>query len=586
MSLNILNKINEPKDLKGLKNEELKLLSNEIREILITRVSKTGGHFGPNLGMVEATIALHCVFNSPIDKIVYDVSHQSYTHKILTGRKNAFINPDEYRSVTGYTSQNESEHDFFTVGHTSTSISLACGLAKARDVKKGKGNIIAVIGDGSLSGGQAYEGLNNASASGKNIIILVNDNDMSIAENHGGLYQNLDLLRKTNGKAENNFFKSLGFEYHYVKDGNDIESLIETFSRVKDIEHPVVVHIHTVKGKGYEDAIQNKEAFHWVMPFDLKTKESLVKGASETYENIAGEILSQKARKDSSIIAITAATPASVGLSSFRHEFKDQFIDVGIAEEHAIALASGIASQGGKPVASFVSSFIQRTYDQLSQDLAINNNSALIMVHGGGISGGDVTHLGVFDIPLISNIPNIVYLAPTNKEEYIAMMEWGIEQDKYPVAIRVPNMTVVSSGIKIEPNFDKLNTYKKVKDGSEVAIIALGSFYDLGEKVQKRLKESTGINATLINPRFISGIDKDLLTELLDNHKLVITLEDGILDGGFGEKISRFYGDKEMRVLNFGASKEFTDSVPLEMLHSRYHLTEELIISDIKNTLK
>ncbi|NFA42308.1 1-deoxy-D-xylulose-5-phosphate synthase [Clostridium botulinum] len=586
MSLNILNKINEPKDLKGLKNEELKLLSNEIREILITRVSKTGGHFGPNLGMVEATIALHCVFNSPIDKIVYDVSHQSYTHKILTGRKNAFINPDEYRSVTGYTSQNESEHDFFTVGHTSTSISLACGLAKARDVKKGKGNIITVIGDGSLSGGQAYEGLNNASASRKNIIILVNDNDMSIAENHGGLYQNLDLLRKTNGKAENNFFKSLGFEYHYVKDGNDIESLIETFSRVKDIDHPVVVHIHTVKGKGYEDAIQNKEAFHWVMPFDLKTKESLVKGASETYGNIAGEILSQKARKDSSIIAITAATPASVGLSSFRHEFKDQFIDVGIAEEHAIALASGIASQGGKPVASFVSSFIQRTYDQLSQDLAINNNSALIMVHGGGISGGDVTHLGVFDIPLISNIPNIVYLAPTNKEEYIAMMEWGIEQDKYPVAIRVPNMTVVSSGIKIEPNFDKLNTYKKVKDGSEVAIIALGSFYDLGEKVQKRLKESTGINATLINPRFISGIDKDLLTELLDNHKLVITLEDGILDGGFGEKISRFYGDKEMRVLNFGASKEFTDSVPLEMLHSRYHLTEELIISDIKNTLK
>ncbi|MGN2370759.1 1-deoxy-D-xylulose-5-phosphate synthase [Clostridium cagae] len=586
MSLNILNKINEPKDLKGLNNEELKLLSNEIREILITRVSKTGGHFGPNLGMVEATIALHCVFNSPIDKIVYDVSHQSYTHKILTGRKNAFINPDEYKSVTGYTSQNESEHDFFTVGHTSTSISLACGLAKARDVKRNTENIIAVIGDGSLSGGEAYEGLNNASASGKNIIILVNDNDMSIAENHGGLYQNLALLRKTNGKAENNFFKSLGFDYHYVKDGNDIESLIETFSKVKDTDRPVVVHMHTVKGKGYEDAMQNKEAFHWVMPFDLKTKESLVKSASETYGNIAGEILSQKARKDSSIIAITAATPASVGLSSFRHEFKDQFIDVGIAEEHAIALASGIASQGGKPVASFVSSFIQRTYDQLSQDLAINNNPALIMVHDGGISGGDVTHLGVFDIPLISNIPNIVYLAPTNKEEYIAMMEWGIEQDKYPIAIRVPNMKVISSGVKVESNFDNLNTYEKVKDGSEVAIIGLGSFYDLGEKVQKRLKESTGINATLINPRFISGIDKELLNELLDNHKLVITLEDGILDGGFGEKISRFYGDKEMKVLNFGASKEFTDSVPLEELYSRYHLTEELIISDIKNTLK
>lgn len=586
MLLNILNKINGPKDLKELTSDELKILSSEIRESIITKVSTIGGHFGPNLGMVEATIALHCVFNSPIDKIVYDVSHQSYTHKILTGRKHAFINPAEYKSVTGYTSPDESEHDFFTIGHTSTSVSLACGLAKARDVKGGNENIIAVIGDGSLSGGEAFEGLNNAAASGKNIIILVNDNDMSIAENYGGLYKNLALLHETDGKSENNFFKSLGFDYYYVKDGNNIESLIETFSKVKDIDHPVVVHIHSLKGKGYKDSEENKEAFHWVMPFDLKTKEPLVKNNGETYGGIAGEFLSQKARKDSSIVAITAATPGPVGLGSFRHEFKDQFIDVGIAEEHAIALASGIASQGGKPVASFFSSFIQRTYDQLSQDLAINNNPALIMVYGGGITGSDVTHHGIFDIPLISNIPNIVYLAPTNKEEYIAMMEWGIEQDKYPVAIRVPNMGVLSATAEVEPSFDNLNTYKKVKDGSEVAIIGLGSFYHLGEKVQEKLKETTGINATLINPRFISGIDKKLLIELLDNHKLVITLEDGILDGGFGEKISRFYGDKDMKVLNFGASKEFTDSVSIEELYKRYHLTDELIISDIKKALK
>ena len=583
----VLNRINEPKDLKGLTYEELIILAQEIREVLIKKVSTTGGHFGPNLGMVEATIALHYVFNSPTDKIVYDVSHQSYPHKILTGRKNAFIDATQYHTVTGYTEPSESEHDFFTVGHTSTSVSLACGLAKVRDLKGNHENIIAVIGDGSLSGGEAYEGLNNAAASGKNIIILVNDNDMSIAENYGGLYQNLALLRQTEGKAENNFFKALGFDYYYVKDGNNVESLIDTFSKVKDIDHPVVVHMHTIKGKGYKDAEENKEAFHWVMPFDLETKEPLIKmNTGETYSSLTDKFLSEKASKDNRIIGITAATPTIVGFSSFRNEFKDQYIDVGIAEEHAVALASGIASQGGKPVVGFMSSFVQRTYDQLSQDLAINNNPALIMIYAGGISGGDVTHLGIFDIPLISNIPNIVYLAPTNKEEYLAMMEWGIAQEEHPVAVRVPNMQVVSTGEEVKADFSQLNTYEKVIDGSEVAIIGLGSFYHLGKKVQEKLKETTGINATLINPRFISGIDKPLLTELLDKHKLVITLEDGILDGGFGEKISRFYGDKDMKVLNFGAIKEFTDKVPLEELYKRYHLTEELIVADIKAVLK
>ena len=588
MKGSILNKINEPKDLKNLNQEELNILAEEVRDVLIKKVSKTGGHFGPNLGMVEATIALHYVFNSPIDKIVYDVSHQSYPHKILTGRKENFINPEKFGEITGYTSQHESEHDFFTIGHTSTSISLACGLAKARDVNGEKENIIAVIGDGSLSGGEAYEGLNNAAESGKNIIIVVNDNDMSIAENHGGLYKNLAQLRETNGASENNFFKALGFEYYYVGEGNNVEALIETFNKVKDTEHPVVVHIHTIKGKGYEEAEKNKEAFHWVMPFDLENKESDISEFPESYTDISGKFLLEKAKKDKKIVAITAATPAPVGLNYFRQEesLKEQYVDVGIAEEHAVAFASGIASQGGKPVLSILSSFVQRTYDQLSQDLAINNNPALIMVSWAGITGGDVTHLGIFDIPLISNIPNIVYLAPTSKEECLAMIEWGIEQKNHPVAIRVPNGNVISTGVKVKADFHNLNVYEKTIDGSEVAIIGLGSFYDLGKRVQEKLQSETGIKATLINPRFITGVDKDLLTDLLDNHKLVITLEDGILDGGFGEKISRFYGDKNMKVLNFGATKEFTDRVSLEELYERYHLTEDLIINDIKTALK
>lgn len=586
MDFNILNKINTPDDVKKLNTAELKELASDIREALLRKVSTKGGHFGPNLGMVEATIAMHYVFNSPVDKIVYDVSHQSYPHKMLTGRKNAFTNPEEYHSVTGYTSQHESEHDFFTIGHTSTSVSLACGLAKARDVKGEKGNVIAVIGDGSLSGGEAYEGLNNAAELGNNMIIVVNDNDMSIAENHGGLYKNLKLLRETKGQAENNFFKTLGLDYVFV-DGHDIEALIETFSKVKDIDHPIVVHMYTIKGKGYDKAVENKEPFHYTMPFDLETGKLLGDFSAETYISILSNFLEENARRDKKVVGITAATPSFMGLNSLRTpEFKDQYIDVGIAEEHAIALASGMASQGAKPVAVFMSSFIQRTYDQLSQDLAINNNPALIVVNAGGISGADVTHLGLFDIPLISNIPNIVYLAPTSKEEYLAMLQWGLNQQEQPVVVRTPSAEVVSTGEKIEPDFSKLNTYKKVAQGNKVAIIGLGAFFKLGQEVKKHLKETTGIDATLINPRFITGLDENMLNSLVEDHEVVITLEDGLLNGGFGEKIARFYGDKDVKVLNFGATKEFTDSVPVEELYTRYHLTKELIVDDIKSALK
>ncbi|MDS0525196.1 1-deoxy-D-xylulose-5-phosphate synthase [Clostridium sp. SHJSY1] len=584
---NILNKINSPLDVKKLSIEELNILSSEVREALLKKVNATGGHMGPNLGMVEATIALHYVFNSPKDKMVYDVSHQSYTHKILTGRKEAFMNPDRYHSVSGYTNPNESEHDYFTVGHTSTSVSLATGLAKGRDLKGDNENIIAVIGDGSLSGGQAYEGLNNASVLNSNIIVLVNDNEMSIAENHGGLYQNLSLLRETKGKAESNFFKTLGFDYYYIEDGHNIEELIETFNKVKDIDHPVVLHMHTIKGKGLEVAEKNKEQWHWSLQGALDVKPEQKFEMPENYASITREFIAAKYQKDRKVIAISAATPMITGFTpDFRQKAGIHYTDVGIAEEHAVAFASGIAANGGKPIIAIASSFVQRTYDQLSHDLSLNKNSAVILVFGGGISGSDSTHLGTFDIPLISNIPNMVYLAPTCKEEYLTMLNWAADQNEHPVSIRVPSGELISTGIEDTTDYSILNKFKVEEKGSKVAIVALGSFFKLGKKVKAMLKDKLDVDATLINPHFITGIDEELLKSLENNHKVVVTLEDGLVDGGFGEKITRFYGSSEMKVLNFGSKKEFTDSVPVDKLYERYHLTDELIVKDIENLIK
>lgn len=582
----ILNEVNSPLDLKKVSLNKLNILAEEIRNVLIKKVNATGGHMGPNLGMVEATIAMHYVFNSPIDKIVFDVSHQSYTHKILTGRKEAFMNPEKYYTISGYTNPEESEHDYFTVGHTSTSVSLATGLAKGRDLKGDNENIIAVIGDGSLSGGEAYEGLNNAAVLNSNIIIIVNDNGMSIADNHGGLYGNLALLRETKGKAELNFFKAIGFDYYFVEDGNNIESLVETFRKVKDVDHPVVIHMNTTKGKGLKLAEENKEHWHWILPGEVDgTCKSNMSG--ENYATITADYITEKYKEDRTVIAISPATP---GVTGFTPEFRENagihYTDVGIAEEHAVAFSSGIAANGGKPIIGIMSSFIQRTYDQLSQDLCLNNNSATILVFGGGISGGDATHLGTFDIPLISNIPNMVYLAPTNKEEYLAMLDWSVEQNDHPVAIRIPSGKLISTGIKDTSDYSILNKYKVEEEGNKVAIIALGSFLELGRNVKKALKEKMGIDATVINPRFITGIDKELLESLKDNHELVITLEDGMLDGGFGEKITRFYGASDMKVLNFGSNKEFTDRISLDELYERYHLKEDLILDDIAKCIK
>ncbi len=581
--MTILDRINSPEDVKKLTLSDMKSLAQDIRNGILTRVNTVGGHLGPDLGIVEATIALHYVFNSPVDKIVFDVSHQVYPHKMLTGRKDAFLHPEAHPEISGYSNPAESAHDHFVVGHTSTSVSLATGLAKARDLKNEKYNVIALIGDGSLTGGEAFEGLNNAAVLDSNFIVIVNDNDMSIAENQGAIDKHLKELRKTKGNAENNLFKAMGYEYFFVEDGNDLESLIDTFKKVKDVNHPVVVHIYTLKGKGYKPAEEDKEPYHWQLPGFLNENGSF-DAPAETYDSITTEYILKKQQENPAVISITAATPGAMGYSrEYRKKLGKSYTDVGIAEAHAVAYASGIAKNGGKPIFGVLSSFVQRTYDQLSQDLALNNSPATILVYWAGISGADMTHLQTFDIPLISNIPNIVYLAPTNKEEYLKMLDWSVEQNEHPVAIRVPAGNVVS-GMADDTDYSVLNKYKITKKGETVAIIGLGSFFGLANETADELKKP-GINATVINPRFITGIDEELLNGLKSGHKLVITLEDGVLDGGFGEKIARFYGDSDMKVLNFGAKKEFTDRVPLDELYERYRLKKELIAQDAMNCL-
>lgn len=578
-----IEKINRPTDVKNLNSEQLHILADEMRQALLQKLSKHGGHFGPNLGMVEATIALHYVFNSPTDKIVYDVSHQSYPHKMLTGRKDAFLYEDKYDDVSGYSNPDESDHDFFTIGHTSTSVSLACGLAKGRDLKGDSENIIAVIGDGSLSGGEALEGLDFASELNSNLIIVVNDNDMSIAENHGGLYKNLKQLRDTDGKSECNLFKSMGLDYVFVKDGNDIDSLITAFEQVKDSTYPVVVHICTQKGKGYKIAEENKENWHYCGPFNLETgKSDMSQDGGEDYSSMTADILLKKMKEDKTVVGITSATPTVFGFTEDkRKEAGSQFVDVGIAEETAVALASGIAKNGGKPVYGVYSTFIQRTYDQLSQDLCINNSPATILVYWASVYGmNDVTHLGIYDIPMMSNIPNLVYLAPTTKEEYLAMLDWSIEQNDHPVAIRVP-ISVVSDGKKVTKDFSKLNEYEVTQNGSKIAIVALGSFYSVGAKTAEIIENKTGVKPTLINPIYITGTDDKLLEQLKENHDIVITVEDGVLDGGFGEKIARFYGNSDVKVLNYGLKKEFLDRYNPEEIVKANRLTPEQIAEDV-----
>lgn len=576
-----IEKINGPEDVKKLNIEEMTALAEEMRHALLKRASIHGGHFGPNFGMVEAIIALHYVFESPKDKMVFDVSHQTYPHKMLTGRKDAYLYEEHYDDVTGYSCPQESEHDHFTIGHTSTSVSLACGLAKARDLRGESANVIAIIGDGSLSGGEALEGMDFAAELDSNMIIVVNDNDMSIAENHGGLYSNLKLLRETNGQAECNLFKAMGLDYVYVDHGNDLRELIGAFKQVKDSKKPVVVHINTLKGKGYKPAEEHKEEWHWHLPFDIETGKSHFPEV-EDYSSVTCEYLIEKMKQDPTVVAITSGTPTILGFTQEkRKQAGRQFVDVGIAEETAVALASGIAKGGGKPVYGVYSRFIQRTYDQISQDLCIDGNPATIVVYTGSVFGmTDVTHLGLQDIPMLSNIPGLVYLAPTTKEEYLSMLDWSVEQKEMPVAIKLPGGDMISDGREVTKDWSQLNTYEVTEKGSKIALIGLGTFYSLALQTAEML-EKKGIHATVINPYYITGLDKGLLEKLKADHDTVVTLEDGILNGGFGEKIARFYGSSDMKVYNYGLKKEFLDRYDVNEVLKENHLTAEQIVNDV-----
>ena len=575
-----LEKIKSPADVKALDIKSLEQLAAEMRTALLKKLSKRGGHVAPNLGFVEGTIALHYVFDSPRDKIVYDVSHQSYSHKMLTGRAQAFLEESHYGDVTGYSEPTESEHDFFMVGHTSTSVSLALGLATARDVLRESGNVIAVIGDGSLSGGEAFEGLDNAGEYATNFIVVVNDNEMSIAENHGGLYKSLAELRATAGKSENNYFKSLGFDYKYLEQGNDIASLIEIFKSVKNSTRPVVVHLHTQKGRGYSYAEQNREGWHWAAPFNIETGE-INWGSGESYSEILGLYLMAKIKSDPKVVVIHSAVPAGIGFyAARRKEAGKQFIDVGIAEEHAVALASGLAKGGAKPIYSTHGTFIQRTYDQLSQDLCANNNPATILVTMSGADGmNDTTHLCIFDIPMLSNIPNLVYLCPTCVEEFKTMADWAIDQTEHPVAIRIPNAVHHRSDI-FEKDYSRLNKFKVVHRGERVALIGLGDFYQRAAAVALELRRE-GIDATLVNPRYASGVDSDLLHELSKTHDVFVTLENGVVEGGFGQKVAAALGDTGAKVLVRGLSKEFYDKVSFADLCEKNHLNPVQVAKEV-----
>lgn len=575
-----LNDIHSPADIKTMTPAQLADLAADMRTVLIAKLAARGGHVGPNLGFLEATVALHYVFDAPADRLVFDVSHQTYVHKMLTGRMEAFTDPAKYGTVTGYTNPRESpEYDLFSVGHTSTSVALASGIAKARDLSGEKYNVVAVIGDGSLTGGEAFEGLDFASTLGSNFIVVVNDNQMSIAPDHSAITDNLTLLRRSGGTADNNYFKSLGYKYIYVSDGNDIEALIAAFKKAKDHNGPIVVHLNTEKGHGLPVAEQQKERFHYSGPFDPVTGASTVDDSAEDYTDIFAQYILGKIKTDPKVVMITAAVPGAIGFTPDRRALAGaRFVDVGIAEEQATAMASGLAREGYRPVVGEPATFLQRAYDQFSQDVSINGNPATFVTFYGGVWGmNDETHLGFFDVPMISNIPGILFLEPTCRAEYIAMLDYAVNQAQGPVVVRTPSGAVVER----EGDFDVDYTtagYEIVRQGAEVAIIAAGDFLPLGLEAAAEMHKTLGITPTVINPRYVSRLDTDTLDSLA-GYRLVITLEDNSIDGGIGQKIAAFLGDAPVKVRCLGLPKAFPNRYKADILLAEQGLTPLAIAS-------
>lgn len=636
MTAGILSSIHTPADVHALSAQQLRDLCLEIRATLLDYGKKHGGHIGSNLGVVELTVALHRVFDSPRDRFIFDVSHQSYVHKMLTGRAEAYLDQSRFDEVTGFTNPLESEHDSFVLGHTGTSISLACGLAKTRDMQRGAagestiGNVIAIIGDGSLSSAIAFEGLNNAAEQGGNLIIIVNDNEMSIAEDFGGMYGQLAKLRTSNGMAELNLFKAFGLDYRYVEQGNDVDALVEVLNEVKDIDHPIVVHIHTTKGLGFNDETEADngsdgcnqtnpqphagqcEANHWQDP-----EASLGKplDARKYYGEMAMASLERRFDNEPGLVVISPATPGSNGITrDFRERAGAHYVDTGITEEHAAAFAAGIARAGGRPVLVTSATFFQRTFDQLQQELALNHVPATLLIFGAGISGADNTHSGTFDMTMFANVPDVTCLAPSSGEQMLDMLAWATGPSEHGVmAIRMPGEQILALERAADMAFDPLQRaeehdpavniagacpfarYQIVQPGRDVAILGLGNTMPLAAEITSALAENdeehAAITATLVDALQYSTMDAELLAMLADGHRLVVTLEDGQLEGGWGEKVTAFYANSSntkashVRVLNFGAAKEFTDRVPLGELNERYGLTSETIVSRIRGIL-
>ena len=572
----LLTQTTTPEDVKALDRAELPLLCGEIRHAILESSAAVGGHVAPNLGVVELTVALHRVFNSPTDKIVFDVSHQTYAHKALTGRAYTYIDPNRFGEASGFANPDESEHDLFAMGHTSTSVSLGCGLAHARDLAGDAYNVITIIGDGSLSGGLAFEGFNNAAELDSNLIIIVNDNDQSIAENHGGLYRNLAELRASNGTAQSNIFRAMGLDYRYLDAGNDALALVDTLRELRDIDHPIVLHISTAKGKGFEPAQSDPERWHHVGPFDMATGRKLCPGhpsepAPRTYADITGEALSAAIERDPQVVGITAATPYIMGFTpELRAAAGKQFVDVGIAEEHAVTFATALARSDAKPVFGVYGTFLQRAYDELWHDLCLNDAPATILVFGASIFGTtSETHLSFFDISMLGALPNMRYLAPACMEEYLSMLSWSLDHREHPVAIRVPGIGLVSRPdlASAEDADYSVARYNVVRQGRDVAVLALGDFFELGEHVANRLAAEYGIEATLVNPRFATELDREFLDSLAAEHRVVVTIEDGILDGGWGERVACYLACTPLRTRTFGIAKGFPDRyVPNELL--------------------
>ena len=583
-----LEQIHSPSDIKGYTPAQRCALAAEMRAALIARASRIGGHIGPNLGVIEATIALHTVFDAPTDKIIYDVSHQCYPHKMLTGRAAAYLDPAHYGEVSGFTNTEESPYDHFNIGHTSTSISLATGLAKARDLAGRSENVIAFIGDGALSGGEALEGLNVAGEMRSNLIIILNDNDWSISENHGGMYEMLRRLRETNGAAADNLFRAMGLDYRYVADGNDTEALIAAFAAVKDSQKPVVIHIHTQKGKGLSFAEDDPEDWHRHAPFH--TESGAVKHPSAPDPCLAATVdfILAEAKRNPNFVYLSAGIVGGIGLTpAERAELGAQYVDVGIAEEHAVAMASGLARGGARPVFGTYSTFYQRTYDQMAQDVCINRSPAVFLVTGASLyRSTDVTHLGFYDISIFSHVPNLVFLAPTSIEEHLAVLRWAIAQTEHPVMIRTPLGGYAESPYPVRADYSALHRSIVVTEGAEAALIGVGNFAALATAAAEELARD-GIHATVVNPLYLSGLDEALLMRLKEKHRLIVTVEDGILDGGFGEKIAAFYGaDRDVEVKSYGLPKAFFNRYDPAALARAHHLTAPQIAADLRVSLR